>query len=107
VTEEAALADAGPGTQEPPATITVHLDGATHEIPYAAGDTLLQAARKAGLSPPSACEDGYCGCCMATLVRGEVAMAQCHALDDDDRAQGMILTCQARPTSGAIEVRWD
>lgn len=90
-----------------PATITVHLDGATHEIPYASGDTLLQAARKAGLSPPSACEDGYCGCCIATLVRGAVAMAQCHALDDDDRERGMILTCQARPTSDAIEVRWD
>lgn len=90
-----------------PTAITVHLDGATHVIPYAAGETLLQAARRAGLSPPSACEDGYCGCCMATLLRGEVAMAQCHALDDDDRASGMILTCQARPTSGAIEVRWD
>ena len=96
----AAIADA-------PATITVHLDGVAHVIPYAAGDTLLQTARKAGLSPPSACEDGYCGCCMATLLHGEVAMARCHALDDDDRARGMILTCQARPTSGAIEVRWD
>jgi ferredoxin len=95
------------GAAGAPATITLHLDGATHEIPYAAGDTLLQTARKAGLSPPSACEDGYCGCCMATLLRGEVAMAHCHALDDDDRARGMILTCQARPTSGAIEVCWD
>lgn len=95
------------GAADAPATITVHLDGATHEIPYAAGDTLLQTARRAGLNPPSACEDGYCGCCMATLLRGEIAMAQCHALDDDDRARGMILTCQARPTSGAIEVRWD
>jgi 3-ketosteroid 9alpha-monooxygenase subunit B len=95
------------GAADAPATITVHLDGATHEIPYAAGDTLLQTARRAGLCPPSACEDGYCGCCMATLLRGEVAMAHCHALDDDDRARRMILTCQARPTSGAIEVRWD
>jgi len=95
------------GAADAPATITVQLDGATHEIPYTAGDTLLQSARKAGLSPPSACEDGYCGCCMATLLRGEVVMAQCHALDDDDRARGLILTCQARPTSDAIEVRWD
>jgi 3-ketosteroid 9alpha-monooxygenase subunit B len=91
----------------PPATITVHLDGAVHEIPHAAGDTLLQSARRAGLSPPAACEDGYCGCCMATLLQGEVAMAQCHALDDDERARGLILTCQARLVSGAVEVRWD
>ncbi len=111
--EFAAPADAGAaeapsaGASDAPATITVHLDGVAHEIPYVAGDTLLQSARKAGLNPPSACEDGYCGCCMATLLRGDVAMAQCHALDDDDRARCMILTCQARPTSGAVEVRWD
>jgi 3-ketosteroid 9alpha-monooxygenase subunit B len=105
--EFAAPAASGASAAGTPATITVHLDGVAHEIPYGAGETLLQAARKAGLNPPSACEDGYCGCCMATLSSGEVVMEQCHALDDDDRAQGLILTCQARPVAGAIEVRWD
>lgn len=105
--EPDASAGESAGAAGTPATITVHLDGVAHEIPCGAGETLLQAARKAGLNPPSACEDGYCGCCMATLLCGEVAMEQCHALDEDDRAQGLILPCQARPVSGAIVVRWD
>lgn len=90
-----------------PCRITLHLEGATHEVSCAPGDTILQAARRAGLSPPFACEESYCGCCMAKLVRGSVAMAQCHALDASERAEGWILTCQARPTSAACEVRWD
>jgi ferredoxin len=85
----------------------VHLEGTAHEIPYAAGETILQAARRAGLSPPFACEESYCGCCMAKLVRGRVAMARCEALDEVERAEGWILACQARPTSPTCEVRWE
>jgi 3-ketosteroid 9alpha-monooxygenase subunit B len=90
-----------------PASITVHLDGATHEVPYAPGQSILQAARAAGLAPPFACEESYCGSCIATLVRGRVEMAQCHALDASERAEGLILTCQAKPTTRECEVRWD
>jgi 3-ketosteroid 9alpha-monooxygenase subunit B len=90
-----------------PETIVVHLEGRTHVLPYAAGDTILYTARKAGLSPPFACEESYCGCCMARLVRGGVSMAQCQALDAAELAEGWILTCQARPTSAVCEVRWE
>ena len=90
-----------------PSSITVHLDGETHEVPYAPGQSILQAARAAGLSPPFACEESYCGSCIATLLRGQVEMAQCHALDPSERAEGLILTCQAKPTAGECEVRWD
>jgi 3-ketosteroid 9alpha-monooxygenase subunit B len=90
-----------------PSTITVQLDGATHEVPYTPGQSILQAARAAGLSPPFACEESYCGSCIATLVRGTVEMAVCHALDESERAEGLILPCQAKPTSEECEVRWD
>jgi 3-ketosteroid 9alpha-monooxygenase subunit B len=88
-------------------TVTVHLEGETHEIPIEPGEPILKAARRAGLSPPFACEESYCGCCMARLVRGRVAMAQCHALDAEERAEGWILACQAVPTSAECEVRWE
>jgi 3-ketosteroid 9alpha-monooxygenase subunit B len=90
-----------------PETIVVHLEGATHLLPHTPGETILVTARKAGLSPPFACEESYCGCCMARLVQGTVSMAQCHALDAADRAEGWILTCQAKPTSAVCEVRWE
>ncbi|MDJ0867802.1 MAG: ferredoxin--NADP reductase [Myxococcota bacterium] len=101
---------AGPAEGEAggvPETLVLHLDGKTHEIPVPAGSSILQAARAAGLQPPFACEEGYCGCCMARLVRGRVVMEQCSALDPDEVADGWILTCQGRPTTRECEVRYD
>jgi 3-ketosteroid 9alpha-monooxygenase subunit B len=97
----------GPGAGEPCEAVTVHLEGEVREVPYAPGDSLLETARRAGLAPPFACEEGYCGCCMARLVRGRVAMAHCHALDADEVAEGWILTCQARPLTRECEIRWE
>lgn len=100
-------AGAASGSRAHPTTLTLHLDGATHEVPYAPGQTILQSARAAGLSPPFACEESYCGSCIARLVRGRVEMAVCHALDPSEREEGLILTCQAKPTSAECEVRWE
>lgn len=99
--------ESAPAASGAPRTLTVHLDGATHTVPYTPGTTILHAARAAGLSPPFACEESYCGSCIATLVRGTVEMAVCHALDASERAEGLILPCQAKPTSDECEVRWD
>jgi len=104
---EAVRAAGGPQSAAGPRTITVHLDGATHELLYAPGKTILQTAREAGLSPPFACEEAYCGSCIATLVQGRVEMAACHALDASEIEDGLILTCQAKPISPVCEVRWD
>ncbi len=83
-----------------PATFTMTFEGKTHEIPYKPGLTLLQAAEAAGHKPPSSCEDGYCGCCMAMLRSGQVEMRSHEALSPQDIKRGWILACQARPTSG-------
>ena len=96
-----------PGVAETVATLTVHLDGGRHEIGCAAGETVLEAVRRAGLNPPSACEDGYCGCCMARLLRGRVEMARCNALDPDEVAEGWILTCQSRPQTPECDVSYE
>jgi len=90
-----------------PSVITIHLDGRTHCAPYQLGDTVLETARKAGLEPPFACEDGYCGSCAAKLVRGEVKMHKNEVFSPQEVAAGNILTCQSRPCSGELEVRYD
>lgn len=86
--------------------VRVRLDGQEREVPYTAGQTLLAAARAAGLEPPFACEEGYCSCCMAKLVRGTVRMAANDALDAGQLAEGWVLTCQSVPTSDEIEVEY-
>lgn len=90
-----------------PAEVLLHLDGSSHRVPYHAGDTVLETARKGGLEPPFACEDGYCGSCAARLVRGEVVMHKNEVFSQAEVAAGNILTCQARPCSGELEVSYD
>src|ERR1700743_2896539 len=77
--------------------VTIELDRRTTTVAYSRGETLLQTARMAGLSPPSSCEVGSCGTCMARLTQGCARMLNNDALEDDEVAQGWVLTCQALP----------
>jgi len=72
------------------------LEGTRHEVPVAPGETLLAAAKRAGLEPSFSCEEGYCGCCMAQLRRGKVKMRTHDALTAKDLAKGWVLACQSR-----------
>lgn len=69
--------------------------------------TVLEAARDAGVDLPFMCESGTCATCRAKLVRGEVSMANNFILDDDELAAGFVLGCQAVPQSGALELDFD
>ncbi len=90
-----------------PAEIVIYLDGKTQRVPYRAGQTLLEAARAAGLQPPFACEEAYCGSCAAKCVRGEVALDRNDVFSAADLAAGWILTCHGRPASAECEISWD
>lgn len=85
----------------------IRLDGRKHRVGYEAGDTLLDAARRAGLKPPFACQAGNCGTCMAYLEEGTATMHANNALDASEVEEGWILTCQAIPTSRQVVVDYD
>lgn len=89
-----------------PASITLVLDGKEHEVPYASGERVLEAARRAGLDPPFSCEEGYCSCCMARLTEGTVQMATNDCLTPDLLDEGWVLTCQARCTSAKVRLEY-
>jgi 3-ketosteroid 9alpha-monooxygenase subunit B len=89
-----------------PETITIVLDGETHEVPYTAGERVLQAARRAGLEPPFSCEEGYCSCCMAKLAEGRVMMVANDCLTPELLEEGWVLTCQSRCISAKIRVEY-
>lgn len=87
--------------------VTVVLDGRTREIHCAPGETILQAARRAGLEPPFACEEAYCGCCMAMVKEGEVEMKMNDGgIDEAQIEQGWVLTCQGVPKPGGCKVEY-
>lgn len=87
--------------------VAIELDRRTTTAIYRAGDTLLETARSAGLSPPSSCETGSCGTCMARLTEGSARMNNNDALEHDEVAEGWVLTCQALPTSRTVRVVYE
>jgi ferredoxin-NADP reductase len=99
-------ADVDDGTS-PTESLVIRLDRRRHELRYQAGDTVLDAARRAGLRPPSSCEAGNCATCMAHLEHGSVTMRVNNALSPDELDDGWVLTCQSIPTSREVVVNYD
>lgn len=93
----------GEGTQ----SLEVRIRGGIHRLEYRSGDTLLAAARAAGLDPPSSCQAGNCGSCMAKVAPGTAGMRMNNALSDEEVEEGWVLTCQARPIGKHVVVDYD
>jgi ferredoxin len=87
--------------------VTIVLDRKKVSVSRVANETLLESARRAGLSPPFSCEAGNCGTCMGKLVEGKATMRINDALDEDEVEDGYILTCQAVPDTDSISVSYD
>ncbi|KGI69163.1 ferredoxin--NADP reductase [Mycolicibacterium rufum] len=87
--------------------VLIDLDRRRTIAAYRAGNTLLQTARLAGLQAPYSCETGSCGTCMARVDVGSARMLNNDALDDDEVAEGWVLTCQALPTSREVHVVYE
>jgi ferredoxin-NADP reductase/ferredoxin len=101
--EPTALPAPGPGS----GTITITLDGKATTTAHVPGITLLEHARRAGLKPPFSCEAGNCATCMGHLEAGEVKMRVNNALDDDEVADGYVLTCQSVPVTPDVTVSYE
>ncbi|EID09883.1 flavodoxin reductase Hmp [Mycobacterium xenopi RIVM700367] len=98
-----------PVGEEPEAagTVTIYLERKKVSVPRVAGETLLETARRAGLTPPFSCEQGNCGTCMARLTEGHATMRANDALTDDEVEDGYILTCQGVPDTPSVTVRYE
>jgi 3-ketosteroid 9alpha-monooxygenase subunit B len=90
-----------------PETVVIILKGATTAVAYQPGDTVLETARRAGLTPPYSCEAGNCATCMALLRDGRATMRTNNALEPDEVDEGWILTCQAVPEGPTITVEYE
>ena len=89
------------------AAAVIELDGRTIELNIPEGKTILDALLDQKQEPPYSCTSGACSTCMAKLKSGTVKMDACYALDDDEVAEGYILTCQARPTSATVDLTFE
>jgi ring-1,2-phenylacetyl-CoA epoxidase subunit PaaE len=71
------------------------------------GKTILEQLLEKKIDAPYSCTSGACSTCMAKLISGKVKMDSCLALDDDEVADGYILTCQSRAESPSIKLTYD
>jgi 3-ketosteroid 9alpha-monooxygenase subunit B len=94
-------------TTDQPASAVVHLDGQTYTVSWTRTEKLLDVLLDEGIEAPYSCREGHCGACATTLVSGEVDMEINDVLESDDLDEGLILACQARPTTDSVEVTYD
>lgn len=90
-----------------PDRLTVHIDGKAHNVAYSVGQTVLEAARLAGLAPMSSCEQGVCASCAAKRLKGDVRMVNNEVYSSQDIAEGWILTCQSHCFGTEVEITYD
>lgn len=87
--------------------ITVMVDDEETTFVMSQQMTVLDAALKQGLDAPYSCQGGICSSCMARIVSGKAEMKKNAILTDGEIAEGLILTCQAHPTTPELYVDYD
>lgn len=89
------------GQPQEPAGLKLRIANLGREFEIIPGRPLLETALCAGLNLPHSCRSGHCGSCAARLIQGEYDLPRglTLGLTDEQRAQGMLLLCQAHGRS--------
>ena len=95
------------GSHEGHTKITILVDDEETTFEMSQKQTVLEAALKQGIDAPYSCQGGICSSCLARISKGTAEMKKNSILTDKEVADGLILTCQAHPTSSELFVDFD
>ncbi|QOD60012.1 ferredoxin--NADP reductase [Polaribacter haliotis] len=101
--DEEALSEVKEGTTE----ITVLLDDEETTFIMQQTDDILAASLRNDLDAPYSCQGGVCSSCMCKVTEGKAVMVKNSILTDGEIADGLILACQAHPTTAKITIDFD
>jgi ring-1,2-phenylacetyl-CoA epoxidase subunit PaaE len=87
--------------------ITILVDEEETTLEMSQKQTILDAALANDIDVPYSCQGGVCSSCICRLTEGTATMRQNNILTDNEVAEGLILSCQAEPTSTTIKVDFD
>ena len=89
----------------PASHLTVRIEPLGCEVAVRPGESLLEAAQRAGVQLPRSCRNGTCRACLCRLAQGEVRYrTEWPGVSADERAAGWILPCVAEPLASATIV---
>ena len=95
------------GTQKGESNITILVDEEETTLVMPQKQTILEAALANDLDVPYSCQGGVCSSCICRVTEGSASMRQNNILTDNEVAEGLVLSCQAEPTSPTIKVDFD
>ena len=88
-------------------TLSIKADEENYALESSADKTILDAALQQKIDVPYSCQGGVCCSCIAKVTEGSAAMENNQILTDEEIKEGLVLTCQAFPTSASIAVDYD
>src|ERR1700761_6862898 len=96
-----------PGATKKTMTKTIALnfeDGFTRFVECRPGETVVDAAYRAGINIPLDCRDGACGTCKCRVQSGDYDGGDYieDALTEQEAEEGLALACQTRPKSNLV-----
>ncbi|WP_025771454.1 2Fe-2S iron-sulfur cluster-binding protein [Thioalkalivibrio sp. HK1] len=83
---------------------TVTLSPSGHRFDAKPGQSILEAALRAGRSPAFGCANGSCGECRAKVLSGKTERIRFHdyAFSDAEKIEGWILPCSVAPVGEVV-----
>jgi ring-1,2-phenylacetyl-CoA epoxidase subunit PaaE len=87
--------------------ITVLLDDEETTFTMQQTDDILAASLRNDLDAPYSCQGGVCSSCLCKVTEGKAVMVKNSILTDGEVADGLVLACQAYPTTAKITIDFD
>ncbi len=87
--------------------ITVVLDEDETTFVMSQKKNILEVALNKNLDAPYSCQGGVCSSCLCRVTEGAATMMKNEILTDDELEEGLILACQAYPTTAKITIDFD
>ena len=101
--DEEAASEIKEGTTE----VTILLDDEEVTISMQQTDNILAAALRNNIDAPYSCQGGVCSSCLGKVTEGKAVMIKNSILTDSEIEEGLVLTCQAHPTTSKITIDFD
>tara|TARA_B110000046_G_scaffold186013_1_gene231367 strand:+ start:20831 stop:21877 length:1047 start_codon:yes stop_codon:yes gene_type:complete len=101
--DEAAASEVKEGATE----VTILLDDEENTFTMQQTDNILAASLRNNIDAPYSCQGGVCSSCLGKVTEGKAVMVKNSILTDAEIKDGLILTCQAHPTTPKITIDFD